>query len=210
MAGSTTYYATVNTSDQPDPDSTPGNYNPAEDDQASVTITATAPPPTCTSATVRPTADSWIRQSTPSSDYRTSTTLRMNSKSSATAHALVRFPLPAIPTGCQVSSVKLRLYASTAAPSRTLRAIPIATAWSETSVVWNNRPGATGTAASTTSGAGWRQWSVTSQVNAMYTGANHGFLIRDANESSSGNEQLFTSRENTTTSPQLIVTFGPN
>jgi uncharacterized repeat protein (TIGR01451 family) len=41
--------AEISASDQPDPDSTPGNHNPAEDDQATAAITVTSaptPPPT--------------------------------------------------------------------------------------------------------------------------------------------------------------------
>jgi hypothetical protein len=44
----------------------------------------------------------------------------------------------------------------------------------------------------------------------MYdTGTNHGFLIRDAVEGSSGSEQQFHSRENGASRPQLVIRFGP-
>jgi uncharacterized repeat protein (TIGR01451 family) len=43
-AGTLTNTAQVTASDQPDPDSTPGNNNAAEDDQASASVGATAPP----------------------------------------------------------------------------------------------------------------------------------------------------------------------
>ena len=45
----------------------------------------------------------------------------------------------------------------------------------------------------------------------MYTGANHGFLIRDASEKSGpAATQSFGSREGGGgTAPQLAVTFGP-
>ncbi|HEY0173592.1 MAG TPA: DUF11 domain-containing protein, partial [Pyrinomonadaceae bacterium] len=43
-AGTITNKAEVTASDQPDPDSTPGNNNPAEDDQASASVGAAAPP----------------------------------------------------------------------------------------------------------------------------------------------------------------------
>jgi hypothetical protein len=77
-------------------------------------------------------------------------------------------------------------------------------------VTWNNQPATTGTAATTSSGSGYRQWTVTSQVQAMYAaGANHGFLIRDASESGGGAEQQFHSREKGESMPQLVITFGP-
>ncbi len=43
-AGTLTNTAQVTASDQPDPDSTPGNNNAAEDDQASASVGAAAPP----------------------------------------------------------------------------------------------------------------------------------------------------------------------
>jgi large repetitive protein len=47
------------------------------------------------------------------------------------------------------------------------------------------------------------------QLQAMYdVGANHGFLIRDANENADA-EQQFHSREKGSEPPQLVVTFGP-
>jgi CSLREA domain-containing protein len=59
------------------------------------------------------------------------------------------------------------------------------------------------------SSAGYMEWTVTSQVQSMYSGSNHGFLIRDATESGGGNEQGFHSREKVPDNPpQLVVTFG--
>jgi len=46
----------------------------------------------------------------------------------------------------------------------------------------------------------------------MYTGANHGFLIRDAGENAgTAGAQRFRSRESGgATAPQLVITFGPS
>jgi hypothetical protein len=42
----------------------------------------------------------------------------------------------------------------------------------------------------------------------MYSGANHGFLIRDSVENGNGTEQAFHSREKGTDNPpQLVITF---
>ncbi|KJK46831.1 hypothetical protein UK23_22390 [Lentzea aerocolonigenes] len=207
-AGTNTYYATVNTSDQPDPDSTPGNYNLAEDDQASVTITAAA---NCAAATTTATGDSWVGQNEPATAHGTDATLRARSKANANARTLIRFPLQAIPAGCQVSGAKLRLYSSTAATGRTLYLNRLAAPFTESSVTWNNQPAVTGTSASASSHAGWVEWNATDQVKAMYAGSNHGFRVRDASENAgTAAEQRFTSRENTTNRPELIVTFSPS
>ena len=122
----------------------------------------------------------------------------------------MRFALPPVPAGCTVIEATPRLNAASATNGRTLRAIPLAAPWTESTVSWSNQPATTGTAAPTASGTGWRQWLVTEQVKAMYTGANHGFLIRDANEGPGNAAQSFGSREGSGgTAPQLVVTFGP-
>jgi hypothetical protein len=51
---------------------------------------------------------------------------------------------------------------------------------------------------------------VTAQVREMYTGANHGFLIRDQSENGSGAEQGFNSREKAVDRPELVVRFTPS
>ena len=53
-------------------------------------------------------------------------------------------------------------------------------------------------------------WGVTSHVQAMYSGTNTGFLIRDATENGPGADQAFNSREKGADNPpQLVITFGP-
>ncbi len=76
---------------------------------------------------------------------------------------------------------------------------------------WSNQPLTTGTAATVASGSGYREWTVTQQIQAMYApGANHGFLIRDATENGTGLDQVFHSREKGTDNPpRLVLTFGP-
>jgi hypothetical protein len=76
-----------------------------------------------------------------------------------------------------------------------------------------SRPGpcqpGSGAAATAKSGFGYREWTVTSQVQAMYApGANNGFLIRDASENGGGLDQGFHSREKGTDNPpQLVISF---
>jgi hypothetical protein len=130
-------------------------------------------------------------------------------KSGDNARALFRFDLPTIPTGCEVTGANLRLYAGSSTSSRTLQALRVNAAWTETGVTWSNQPATTGTAATTSSGSGWRQWNVLAHVQAMYDGPNHGFLIRDANEGGGGREQQFNTKEKAPDNPpQLVITFG--
>jgi hypothetical protein len=166
----------------------------------------------CTTATVGADRDSWILQSSASNNFGTDSILKVDSKSgSSNARALVRFNLPAIPAGCQVTNVKLRLYASSYKSGRTLQAMRLNANWNEGTVTWGNQPSTTGSAATapSRSSAGYMEWTVTSQVQSMYSGSNHGFLIRDATENGGGNEQGFHSREKAPDNPpQLVVTFG--
>ena len=130
------------------------------------------------------------------------------SKSGNNLRALVRFNLPTVPTGCILDTANLRLYASSASGSqRTLQALRVNASWTEGGVNWSNQPATTGTAATTTSGSGWRQWNAQAMVQAMYSsGQNNGFLIRDATESQDA-EQQFHAREKGSEPPQLVVTF---
>ncbi|MEO3924804.1 right-handed parallel beta-helix repeat-containing protein [Micromonosporaceae bacterium B7E4] len=185
-----------------------GNTDPTP---ASHTWTVAAPPSCAApgSVTLGANADSWVLQSSSSSNYGTDSTIKVDSKSGGNARVLVRFNLPAIPSGCQVTDAKLRLWSGSYKTGRTLQAIPLAATWSEANVRWNNQPATTGTAATTAAGSGYREWSVTGQVGGMYAGGNFGFLIRDSVENGNGVEQGFNSREKGSDNPpRLVVTFG--
>jgi hypothetical protein len=162
-----------------------------------------------TTTTYSANADAWINQGSTSENKGDDSNLKVMSKSGSNLRALVRFNLPAIiPEGCEVESATLRLYAGSARNGRTLRALRVNAPWGENNVTWGNQPATTGSAATTSSGSGYRQWNVTSQVQAAFdAGANNGFLIRDATEGQD-HEQQFHSREKAPDNPpQLVVTF---
>lgn len=81
--------------------------------------------------------------------------------------------------------------------------------WTENNVTWGSQPATTGSAATTSSGDGYREWDVSSQVQAAFdAGSNHGFLICDAVEGQD-HEQQFHSREKAPDNPpQLVITYG--
>jgi hypothetical protein len=162
--------------------------------------------------TVFASADAWVEQKSPGNNRGDDSTLKVKAQSSNdNFRTLVRFDLPpGIPAGCVVESATLKLYASSWRTGRTLQAFRLASGWSEMGVTWSNQPAAMGTAATTSSGGGYRSWNVTTQVQAMLdNGAFHGFLIRDANESGSGREQSFHSREHDENQPVLVITLVP-
>lgn len=168
--------------------------------------------PGCT-GTVRviSTADSWANQGDPNKNNGADAILKVTSKSPANnTRALMRFDLPALGAGCQVASATLEAYAASATTGRTIQALQVAAPWTESAVTWNNQPATTGPAATTASGLGTRTWNVTTQVQTMYSGANHGFLLRDAAEGSPASpEQQYHAREKAPDRPpRLIITFG--
>ena len=167
-------------------------------------------PAACTAGTITAAAnaDSWVLESSPSSNYRNDSALKVDSNASKSARVLVRFALPPMPAGCQITGARLRLYAGSYKQQRTLAAFRLGAPWAEAGVTWANHPATAGPAATTPSGQGYREWQVAAHVQAMYTDGNHGFLIRDATETGNGVEQAFHSREKRDSPPQLVISFG--
>jgi hypothetical protein len=161
------------------------------------------------SQTVNADIDSWVDQLLPVVNHGTETALAIRSSLLQNRRTLVRFPLPSIPARCSVTAATLRLFANASQGPRTLQAIRLNGAWTEGGVTWLNQPPTTGSAATSSSGTGWIQWTVTSQVQAMYSGTNQGFLVRDAAEDAvTAASQSYSSREASSNRPELVVTFG--
>ena len=184
------------------------------DTAASLGVVDTIPPPSDCGApiTLLAVADSWIDQNSAANNFGTDAILKVRSQGPGdNFRTLIRFALPAsLPESCVVESAVLRLYAAAWTSGRTLQALRVATTWSETSVAWNNQPATTGEAATATSGSNYREWNVTTQVQAIFdTGANNGFLIRDAAEGGNGFEQQFHGREKGESPPLLAISFAP-
>ena len=157
--------------------------------------------------TLTATADAWIDSGSTTSNKGSDSILKVMSKNGGNLRALVRFDLPTMPQGCSVESATLQMYAKSAAGGRSLEVLQVAGSWTEGGVTWANQPATTGIAATTTSGTGYRDWNVAGMVQAMYTGANHGLLVRDAAENQDA-EQQFHSREESTNRPLLVIRFG--
>lgn len=154
--------------------------------------------------------DSLVAEAAPTMNFGTSpTNFGVRSSSSGDARSFVRFSLPAVPAGCTVTAATLRLYTSAGVTGRTLHAFRVSAIWTETGITWSYQPGTSGGAATAASKAsGWVTWSVTSMVQAMYSGANYGFQVRDSVENSATTrDQTMHPRENTY-DPELLVTFG--
>jgi large repetitive protein len=153
--------------------------------------------------------DSWVDQASASSNFGSDQILKLKRETGSKANrALVRFNLPAVPSGCTVTGAALRLYAASASTGRTMQALRINANWTENGVRWSNQPATTGTAATASSVSGWNQWTVTSQVQSMYSVANHGFLVKFDVETNPVAEMQFHARNKGSEHPELRVTFG--
>jgi predicted ribosomally synthesized peptide with SipW-like signal peptide len=159
--------------------------------------------------------DTWLDQANPTSvKGATDQNLRVRSKAGQNRRALVRHTLPDLDPDCVVKSAKLVLTATGAKPGRTLNALAIAAAWTDTTASWNNQPATTGAAApapSASANGAAVEFDVTAAVQAMYAGTatNNGFLVKDAAEDDGGGvEQVFGSNENTVADPQMILVVG--
>lgn len=164
--------------------------------------------------TVYADADTYLLQEQPTVNGGTSASLFLQSYYDTTNalnrnyRSLVRFPLPVVPTGCAVTAATLKVYDESGASGRTINAVRVDASWSETGATWANQPATTGTAASAASPflLGPISWNVLAQTQAMYSGANNGFLIQDSVEGSATQAfQWLASRESF---PKLTVTFG--
>jgi hypothetical protein len=161
------------------------------------------------SQTVDADADAWVDQLLPLVNHGMDSSLFVRSELLENRRALVSFPLPPVPSHCSVTLATLRLYAKSAEGTRILHAYQAAAAWTETGVTWDNQPPTTGDPAATPSGTGWREWTVTTQVQAMYSSSNYGFIVRDSVEDDLlPSTQTFSSREDASDRPQLVITFG--
>ena len=85
------------------------------------------------SQTVTANADTYIEEGS-NNNFGTNADIRVvGSVDDKKARGLVRFSLPSVPSGCEVTSAALCLYASSAAGGRTLQAYRAASSWAETS-----------------------------------------------------------------------------
>jgi hypothetical protein len=162
--------------------------------------------------TLNPAADSWTDQNAPAANEGTNADLKVRAKSATEARrTFLRFSLPTLPSGCTLASATLRLNSNGAQGTRTLEVYRAAASWAEGTITWANQPGTTGSPVSQTiTGTGWKEWTVTSLVQAQYSGSNDGLVVKDSVEDTGGTslEQKFDSRENATNKPELIVTIN--
>ncbi|MGV8038804.1 MAG: DNRLRE domain-containing protein [Thermoanaerobaculaceae bacterium] len=134
-----------------------------------------APPPTPVTVTLYATADAFVDNGAPNTNYGTGDMLyvALFGEFSNIEQSLARWSLSSIPAGATIQSAKVRLYLDQASglSSVTLTLWRATASWSETGVTWNNRPGySTVTTASAGLSDGWVEWTTTTLVQGWMAG----------------------------------------
>lgn len=162
--------------------------------------------------TVTANRDTWIQEDNATSNNGTDTKIKVKPQSDKLRRALVGFNLPSVPSGCSLTTATLTLFSDRGKPGRTIRVQRIAGSWGESTATWANQPavGGTGTTSASVGDNTSSSWTVTTQVQAMYSGANNGLMLRDANEGNGKDEQQYQARDATPDSqdPKLTVSWG--
>ncbi|MCV0404469.1 MAG: DNRLRE domain-containing protein [Chloroflexi bacterium] len=160
----------------------------------------TSAPPTPTTVTFNPQADTYMRQASPLSTFGTAATLVADGVDGGGAtEAVVRFPVTGVNGTVQQALLRIFVTNKTNGGPSIYLSDPN---WTEGTVNWNTRPTRIGNPVAT-SGAiatGWYQFDVTSAVTT-----NGDISFTFAPNSSDGLD--FSSREGSNR-PQLVVTYG--
>ncbi len=161
----------------------------------------------------------------PSVNYSTSWRLSVGTTTTGAARALIRFPMPSVPSGTTLTSADLKLYydqvftnGSVTVP---LQALAANAAWNPATATWNNASSIGGPVAGTTSMAAnalgvWNDFPVTSTVQSWMNGtlANNGFVLKAANESTLGQGgpryegSIYAYGGESVNYPKLVITWG--
>jgi hypothetical protein len=154
-------------------------------------------------------ADAYVSQLLPTVNFGSNAALLVEVLTLGNKRTLVNFDLPEIPSHCDLTAATLKLYATGFTSGRTIEVYRADGSWGEGTVTWNSAPGTTGAAATTASATGWVSWDVAAQVEAMYSGTNDGFVVRDPGTTSlTGLLQTYESKETLLGNPpELEVTF---
>ena len=165
---------------------------------ASATATTPAAPSTTTS-TFAPTADAYVAEATSSTNFGTSTTLRVDAGTDPDVESYIRFPVTGL-TGA-IQSAKLRLWVGTDTTANGPAVYTTASTWSEGSITWANRTARVGTGTDDKGSIptnSWVEYNVASLVGGNGT---YDFVL--AGTSTDGIN--FSSREASTNKPQLVI-----
>ena len=154
----------------------------------------TAPPPGLVTVEVWSSADTYINQSQPGTNYGTSGTLVVGGNAYVQeARILLKFDLPSLPPDAVIDSASVQIHrvinqnvgaaVATPPPGQYIQTRPITSNWTEGGVTWSNQPTIAAPVDSSTyvpfSGEGYVYWNVTNSVANWVSGAltNRGLML---------------------------------
>ena len=169
------------------------------------TTTTTTLPPNGSPTTLAPTADAYVENATSTTNYGGSGQLAVDSD--PLREVFLRFDLSAI-TG-PIQSVRLRLHvddvSNGGSPSGGTVARVNDSTWSESGVVWDNRPTAWDVDIAAFGAVAQNTWVEVTVTNAVTAGTVATLGLHSTNTDGA----YYDSRETGATAPQLVVTLGP-
>ncbi|QEC49871.1 DNRLRE domain-containing protein [Baekduia soli] len=167
--------------------------------KAGYIVVADQPPPG-TTRTITPVADAHVKNTSPTRNYGTATTLQIrqgDASNNVTYHTLLKFDV----TGASgpIVGAKLRLFVTDASPDGGA-IYKVGDAWTEGAVNWNTAPVPTGSSIATIGGTTAGQWIEIPLGSAITGNGIYSFEIT----SSSTNSAIYSSREGTN-QPELVL-----
>jgi hypothetical protein len=170
---------------------------------------------TCTVSDPASIADTYVRESSPTSSFGTAKTTTVRADTGLRNWTFVQFDLSscALPATAGADSATLTLVVkSTATGSRTLTATPVLSSWSET-LTWTQAQSLsygspTTTFATGTTGGATLSIPVTVDVDALIKNpsAVYGWRLSDEGSTATANTTIFNSAESNL-SPQLVINY---
>lgn len=161
--------------------------------------------------------DAYVSSKYPSNNYGTKNFLRMGWDSNYyIRRSYIRYDLSGLPAGLNgyylvEAYISLKLDSCGTSPS--LKAYRVTGSWSQSTITWDNKPGYSSSNPSDTAipkSNNWYRLYVTNMVYNWYSGTfnNYGFLIKNDQESGTGNWSTFYSTEaDSPNKPELRVRY---
>ncbi|KAB1143520.1 DNRLRE domain-containing protein [Streptomyces luteolifulvus] len=165
-------------------------------------LLTTAPTATAATTTINPTADTYVQDSTPTTNYGTSSQFTVDN--SPVRQSFLKFTVSGLTE--TVASAKLRIRVTNSGNSSnggTWKSMADTT-WTETGVTWNNKPVINGATVASLGSVANDQW-VEIDVTSVVTG-NGTFSFGGTSTSTNG--AYYDSRESGADAPQLVITTG--
>lgn len=161
-----------------------------------------APTATAATTTVNPTADAYVQDSTPTTNYGTSSQFTVDN--SPVRQSFLKFSVSGLTETVASAKLRIRVTSSGASGNGGTWKSMTDTTWSETGVTWNNKPVIGGSTVASLGSVANDQW-VEIDVTSVVTG-NGTFSFGGTSTSTDG--AYYDSRESGADAPQLVITTG--